>query len=225
MYVSRRRNLRHGGGILLSVEAMNIDAVHPVGSLLFSMDAYYNPNNDDNMQNTIWQLIDAENVPIAATKVPIFVGMVTGEDKVYGSIDWENLPRHEIVSVGETNTTGTHAHSISLNTGEAGGHQHQIYHKGYYNCDSGTARKPASTGHIESDPQDTFGWSDWTGQHYHSISGNTISDGNHSHTVTTRAYEGGYYDEVEEEDHAEGKQVELQCVPQTLRCFIWKRIS
>lgn len=223
MYVSRRRNLRHGGGILLSVQEMDIDAIHPIGSLLFSADKNYNPNNDEHLQGTTWAQI-YYNGAIASTTYPNLVGYSTGENVATGRITWENLPEHTIVSTGNTDTVNNHNHAISVNTQDAGWHQHQTFHKGYYNVASGSDRRVASDRHIESDPQQDFGWSDWIGGHSHAINGNTQDAGSHAHTVSTTAIEGGYVDS-DDEYHSEGKQVRLTLDPSKYNVFVWKRIE
>ena len=223
MYVSRRRNLRHGGGILLSVEAMDIDAVHPIGSLLFSADKNYNPNNDTHLQGTTWAQI-YYNGAIASTTYPNLVGYSTGENVATGHITWENLPEHTIVSTGTTDTVADHSHSVNIDTTDNGAHNHEVKHQGYYNCDSGKERQPASTGIIYSDPLETFAWSEWVGNHRHNVNGNTGSSGGHSHTVSTTAIEGGYVDS-HDEYHSEGKQVRLTLDPSKYNVFVWKRIQ
>lgn len=225
MYVSRRRNVRSGGGILFFAGgSVNIDAIHPIGSLLFSQDAYYDPNNDENLEGTTWVLLNYDDYSIATTNIPILAGMVSGDNKVHGQLNWENLPRHEIVSVGNTSENGNHSHSVDIWTDTSGNHTHEVYAQGYYNCDSGSARQPLSREIIWSDPSYRIGNTNEQGWHSHHVTGNTISDGTHSHTVTSRAYEGGYIDE-EEEDHPEGKSVDLLANPKTIRCLVWKRTA
>lgn len=207
----------------MSVEAMDIDAVHPIGSLLFSANANYNPNNDTHLQGTTWAQI-YYNGAIASTTYANLVGYSTGENVATGRITWENLPEHTIVSTGTTDTVANHNHSVNIDTSWNGSHNHEVKHQGFYNCDSGSSRKPASTGIIGSDPLETFAWTEWVGNHNHNVNGNTGDAGSHSHTVSTTAIEGGYVDS-DDEYHSEGKQVRLTLDPSKYNVFVWKRIA
>ena len=60
--------------------------------------------------------------------------------------------------------------------------------------------------------------------HNHTIDGTTSTDGNHSHTVSTTAIEGGYVDS-DDEYHSEGKLVRLSLDPSKYNVFVWKRIE
>ena len=212
----------------MSVEAMDIDAVHPIGSLLFSADKNYNPNNDTHLQGTTWAQI-YYNAPIAATTYPNLVGYSTGENVATGRISWENLPEHTIVATGSTTSDGTHNHSININTSSNGLHNHMQQSLVY---DSG--RSDGVNGRFD---QNGESWSGNhciplyqmitdvdAGAHTHNINGNTNTDGNHSHSVSTTAIEGGYVDS-NDEYHSDGKLVRLSLDPAKYNVFVWKRIA
>ena len=207
----------------MSVESMDIDAVHPIGSLLFSADKNYNPNNDEHLQGTTWAQI-YYNGAIASTTYANLVGYSTGENVATGRISWENLPEHTIVSTGNTSSDGTHNHAINIGTSENGSHDHTVHHTGFYNVSSGTGRQVQARLEIPGDPFDSVGWAAFNGNHTHNVNGSTNTDGAHSHSVSTTAIEGGYVDS-DDEYHSEGKIVRLQLDPSKYNVFVWKRIA
>ena len=228
MYVSRRRNLRHGGGILLSVQSMDIDAVHPIGSLLFSADKNYNPNNDEHLQGTVWAQI-YYNGAIASTTYPNLVGYSTGENVATGRIGWDNLPEHTIVSTGTTTNDASHNHGIHLTTSSNGTHSHMQQTLNYE-----PNRSDGVNGRFDQNGESWSGnhciqlyqmiYDVEAGEHNHTFDGTTSTDGNHSHNVSTTAIEGGYVDS-NDEYHSEGKLVRLSLDPSKYNVFVWKRIE
>ena len=222
MYASRRRRIRSGGAIFMT-EDVDFDILHPIGEVIMSVDPYFNPNTADGWFGT-WEVINQTDYALTTTNIPIIAGMFYGNNTAVGTIDWDNLPLKSLVGTGSTSTEPDHVHYINLDTGWNGTHNHEIKGRGYYNCDSGSARQPTTQEEIGSDPLRTFGWTQNSGNHNHNVQGNSGSAGQHSHTVTVNTDVGGYYDDSQTY-HTDGKEVSLEMQPKRLFVLCWKRTA
>ena len=180
-----------------------LDFCYPVGSIYTTTDPNVNPAT---MFGGTW---------------------VNIKDVFLYAADPANPPAPEKLTGGNvthTHTTGdhtltteqipSHTHNLDHGNGEpemypcaawwAGEHTHEVKHKGFYNCDSGTSRKPASTGWIEGDPEDTFGTAASAGNHWHYLHGDTRATGG-------------------SKAHNHGDTGSASNLPPYLRCYMWKR--